>query len=187
VHEQLAAIVADFDAAQARLHRLVADMPEERWAARADPARWSVAECVEHLNLTGRAYVPLVRAGLERARALGRSQGSHRYRRDPLGWLVGVMVGPLPRLGGVRIGRVPTTARFVPREARERTATIAEFDALQAEQATLTRAGDSLPLDRVRVTSPFAGRVRYNLYACLVLLPRHQHRHLDQAEEVWRA
>jgi hypothetical protein len=45
VHEQLAAIVADFDAARVRLHRLVAVMPEERWAARADRARWSVAEC----------------------------------------------------------------------------------------------------------------------------------------------
>jgi len=86
----------------------------------------------------------------------------------------------------MRIGRVPTTARFVPREARERATTIAEFDALQAEQLALTRAGDGLPLDRVRVTSPFAARVRYNLYACLVLLPRHQHRHLQQAEEVWR-
>jgi len=28
--------------------------------------------------------------------------------------------------------------------------------------------------------------VRYNLYACFTILPRHQHRHLWQAERVWR-
>jgi len=37
----------------------------------------------------------------------------------------------------------------------------------------------------VRVTSPFNARVRYNLYACFTILPRHQHRHLWQAERVW--
>jgi hypothetical protein len=27
--------------------------------------------------------------------------------------------------------------------------------------------------------------VRYNLYSCFTILPRHQHRHLWQAERVW--
>jgi len=40
-------------------------------------------------------------------------------------------------------------------------------------------------LSQVRVTSPFNARVRYNLYACFTILPRHQHRHLWQAERVW--
>jgi hypothetical protein len=192
VHEQLAAIVADFDAAQARLRRLAGAVPEARWAVRAHPGRWSVAECVAHLNLTGRAYVPLLRAGVEAARTLsgGTPLGggaARRYRRDPVGWLIGVLAGPLPRVGRVRLGRVRTTAPFVPHEAPARAAALAEFDALQAEQVGLVRAGDGLPLDRVRVTSPFDARVRYNLYACLAILPRHQHRHLAQAEAVWPA
>jgi hypothetical protein len=44
---------------------------------------------------------------------------------------------------------------------------------------------DGLPLTAVRVTSPFNPRARHNLYACFTILPRHQHRHLWQAERVW--
>ena len=34
------------------------------------------------------------------------------------------------------------------------------------------------------IVSPFDGRLRYNLYSCLTILPAHQHRHLWQAERV---
>jgi len=183
---QLAAIVADFARAQARLHRLADALPEERWAARPGPDRWSAAECVAHLNLTSRAYVPLVRAALAAGGELpadaAARDGVRRYRRDPIGWLISTISGPLPSLGRLRLGRVRTVASFVPGGALPRAELVAEFDALQAEQTSLTREADGLPLDRIQVVSPFDARVRYNLYAALVTLPRHQHRHLGQAE-----
>lgn len=181
---QLAAIVAQFEAAQARLHRLVDPLPDARWAARADPARWSVAECVAHLDLTGQAYVPLLEAALAEGRASNRPPPP-RYRRDLAGWLIGLAVGPLPRIGRVRIGRERTPPAFVPSGDLARSAVIGEFDRLQAKQIELTRAADGLPLEELLITSPFNGRFRYNVFACLTLLPRHQFRHLDQAEHVW--
>jgi hypothetical protein len=90
-------------------------------------------------------------------------------------------------VGGRVIGRARTPAAFVPHGELPRDAVLREFDALQDEQVALTRAADGLPLGRVRVASPFDARVRYNLYACLVMLPGHQHRHLEQAEGVWAA
>ncbi len=65
MHTQLQNILDQFGAAQARLHRLADSLTETRWAERADPARWSVAECVAHLNLFGRAFLPLLRKALE--------------------------------------------------------------------------------------------------------------------------
>ena len=44
------------------------------------------------------------------------------------------------------------------------------------------RQADGLPIDDVKIVSPFDDRVKYNLYAALTLVPRHQHRHLLQAE-----
>jgi hypothetical protein len=64
-------------------------------------------------------------------------------------------------------------------------AIIDEFSRLQAEQIACVREADGLPLGRVRITSPFDARLKYNLYACFTILPRHQHRHLWQAERVW--
>jgi hypothetical protein len=42
-------------------------------------------------------------------------------------------------------------------------------------------------LGRMWITSPFDRRIRYNAYSCFTILPRHEHRHLWQAEQVWSA
>jgi hypothetical protein len=74
---------------------------------------------------------------------------------------------------------------FVPTGDLPREQVVGEFDRLQAEQVALVRAARGLPLERVTIPSPFNARLHYNIYACFVLLPRHQQRHLDQAERVW--
>lgn len=182
--EALARIVQEFGDAASQLHLLVDGLPEDLWARRNDPGRWSVGECVEHLNLTGRAYVPLMREALERARAL-RDRAPKRYRRDAIGWVLSVTTGPLPRIGSLRFGRVRTAPTFVPERDLPRGRTLEEFDRLQAEQVEVARNSEGLPIDRVQITSPFDRRVRYNLYSALVILPRHQMRHIGQAEAVW--
>lgn len=184
MHEQLTRIVASFVDAQARLHRLVAAIPDDRWAVRADPQRWSVAECVVHLNLTSRAYPERLRAALAEARSLG-EPASRKYRRDFAGWLLSLFTGPLLRIGGFRFGRVKTIASFVPTGDAPKRDVVTEFDRLQAEQIAIVRDADGLPIDRVKIVSPFNARMKYNVYSALAILPRHQHRHLEQAERVW--
>jgi hypothetical protein len=176
---QIQEIVADFEAARRRLHELARATSDERWATRADPERWSVAECVAHLNLTAEAFLPPMRRALEEARAIG-GPAPARYRRDPLGWLLWKIMPP-----PARVARVKTSAAFVPTGALGREALVAEFDRLQGEQVALAAAADGLPLGRVFIASPFDARARYNLFSCLSILPRHQHRHLWQAERVW--
>jgi hypothetical protein len=181
---QLDAIVAGFEHARVRLHRLVDERAREGWAARPGEGRWSAAECIAHLNLTGSAYVPLLRAALEDARALG-APAPRRHRRDGVGWLLSLATGPLPRIGSLRFGRVRTAPPFEPAGALALDDVVDEFDRLQAEQIALTRSAVGLPLGRVRIRSPFDARLGYNAYSCLVMLPRHQHRHLEQAEGAW--
>ena len=178
---QLAALIAEFESASQRLRALAAAVSDERWMVRADPARWSVAECVAHLDLTAQAYLPLVDAALAEARQL-RLRGvaaPGRYRRDFAGWFLWQTTGPPVRF------KTRTTAPFIPAAATPRDVTVAQFERLQAEQIQRVREAEGLPLQRVRIRSPFDRRVRYNLFACLGILPRHQHRHLWQAERVW--
>ena len=178
---QLASIIDQFDAAQVRVHRLVEDLTEAQWAERTDPARWSVAECVAHLNLTGQAY------GVALDEARGRDKPPlRRYRRDPLGWILSGAIGPVPRIGRFRIGAVRTIPAFMPERVLPRAQLVAEFDRLQREQKGLVREADGHPIDRVWMTSPFDRRLRYNLYSAFVILPRHQRRHVVQAEGVWQ-
>jgi hypothetical protein len=173
----LQVVVDEFDAAQERLHRLAAQVPESLWAERHDPARWSVGECVAHLNLTAERFLPLIRQGIAEGRALGGTTAV-RLRRDPVGWLLWRTGGPPVRY------RIRTTAPFVPSGDAPRARTLDDFDRLQAEQVRSVRDADRLPLSRIWITSPFDARLRYSLFSCLTILPRHQERHLWQAEQV---
>jgi len=58
------------------------------------------------------------------------------------------------------------------------------FDYLQGELLVRIDRAQGLPLERLRVVSPFNARVKYNLYSALKLIPVHQRRHLWQAEQV---
>jgi DinB family protein len=178
MHPDLQVVADEYKGAQRRLHELVGAVPVEQWGQRADPARWSVAECVAHLNLTSTAYLPLLRDGVARARLLER-RPIGRYRRDPLGWLLWATMGPPVRV------RLKTIARFLPQRAAAPAVLVQEFERLQATQLECLAQGDGLRLSDVRIKSPFNARLRYNLYACFTILPRHQHRHLWQAERVW--
>lgn len=182
MHPQLAEIVTALESAQARLHRLADRIPDARWKSRPAPGRWSAAECVEHLNLTSRAYIPLLRRALELA-TRSPENTTRRYRRDFIGWLFSSIFGPLPRFRKTRLGRVKTSPDFVPKVTGDRAEVIAEFDRLQADLISLTRLSEGFPLDKMMIVSPFGGRIRYNMYSALRILPRHQERHLGQAED----
>ena len=179
MHPQIEALLTDYRTASARLDALAVRIPDERWGARPEPGRWSVSENIEHLNITSEAFLPELRRGLEEARALnGGFKG--RYRRDPLGWFMWKVMGPPVRMKVKTLPSfVPDTA-LPPQEIRDR------FAAHQAELMAIAAGGEGLPIDRVKVDSPFSARARYNLYSALGIVARHQHRHLWQAEQTYR-
>lgn len=179
MHPQLRTIESELQAAGERLHRLAARIPPERWGRRPAPERWSAAECVEHLNLTSRAMLPLLDDALGRARALG-GGAPRRFRRGVWGWLIWRASQPAARM------KSKTGAGFQPADAPPVAALLAEFDRLHAAQLATLRAADGLPLHRVAVASPF-GPVSYNTFAALAILAAHQLRHLRQAERAAEA
>jgi hypothetical protein len=178
MHPQLQELADQFTSARERLHRLAATVPAERFAERPAAGGWSPAECVAHLNLTSRVFIPQLRDAIGQARALG-TPAPARYRRGVIGWLLWRMTGPRQGM------KVKTAASFVPESTAPPAELAAEFDRLQDEQMELLRLAEGLPIDRIEVTSPFDARVRYNAFAALCVLPNHQHRHLDQAERAW--
>lgn len=182
LQRQLRAVTDSLDAAQSRLRRLGDNLSDHDWSKRPGPGKWSAAECVEHLNLTSKAYLPLLRDAVARAKKRGGAPQKH-YRRDPLGWLLSMMFGPLRHLGKFRIVSVKTTPAFVPKAGRSRSEILSDFVRLQGQLGALIMSGDGLPLDRVKIVSPFGGRLKYSAYSALVIIARHQHRHIQQAGE----
>lgn len=177
---QLQAIVDDLDRAWHGVRALRAETPHGAWERRPAPGCWSPAECIEHLNLISEALLPLFRAALQEARD-SESGTPSRYRRDLMGWAIWTITSPS------RGWKTQTKEAFVPDGAKPVDAVIAEFAGLQAKMVACVRDADGLPIDRVRVVSPFDARVKSNLYSMFTLVPRHQRRHLLQAGRAARA
>ena len=171
---QLQAIIDDLESARARLHALWASVPREAWHARQAADRWSAGDCIQHLNLASQAMLPLLQDGVERAQ---RVRAAGYYRRDALGWLIAKAIAPASPI------RMRSEPAFVPALDQSAEAAIGEFDRFQDALVACVRAADHRAIDAVTIVSPFDARaLRYNLYSALMLVARHQHRHLRQAE-----
>ncbi|MEO8908760.1 MAG: DinB family protein [Gemmatimonadaceae bacterium] len=184
MQQQLADIVDSLKGNQARLRALSDGISESAWNRKPAPERWSAAECVEHLNLTSRAYLPELHDAVEKAKKNHGTAKTH-YRRDPIGWFMSKMIGPR-HSGKLPLPRVKTTEDFVPKGQRPQTETLSEFIQLQGALVSLIRAADGLPIDKVKVVSPFGGKMKYSAYSALVIIKQHEARHLQQAEEAAR-
>ena len=176
MHAQLQSIVSDFESVSARLQRLTDSLSDTLWLARPTERGWSAAECVAHLNRTGEEFLPIIRKALGEASPLT-AGSTRRFRRDAFGWLLWRIMPP-----PVRLVRSRTTAQFMPADDLDCGHLVATFQQLQLEQVQCVEAADGLAIDQVFIASPFNERARYNLFSCLSILPRHQHRHLWQAE-----
>jgi hypothetical protein len=118
------------------LRAITDKVSDKDWSKRPGLNRWSAADCVEHLNLTTRAYLPFLRDATARAREVGGALQKH-YRRDPLGWFISMMIGPLHHLGRFQVGRVKTRPPFVPRGGQSRSQRLSDFVRLQSDLVTL--------------------------------------------------
>lgn len=178
MHPALRAIESDFHRASSRVDALAEEIPFESWTHRVDPRRWSVAECVDHLNRTSAAFLPEMERALAEARLLPPRESTESYRPTFVGRL-------MTRLMSARM-QTRTSAPFTPERERSPEGVRAEFRDLQEELLILLARADGAAMDRVRIVSPFSSSVRYDLYSAFRILVAHQHRHLAQAERVHR-
>ena len=88
--ERIAGELAD---ARRRIHDMAAPLTDASWGTRPARDEWSVAECVIHLNLTSRAFLPLIADAIASGRAL-KLLAPGPFRRDPVGWFVHWLVEP---------------------------------------------------------------------------------------------
>jgi hypothetical protein len=138
---------------------------------------WSVAQCVEHLNIATRSYLPALDEGIADAIRRGLyGEGPFRYH-----WMARMFVRSL---GPGRRMRFSAPRTWVPPPSRPRQETIAAFRAYQVQCIDRLRQANGLDLARAKVRSPASSLVRLPLGAAFALLVAHAERHLAQARRV---
>jgi hypothetical protein len=160
---------------EADLARLTAQLTECQFQAPPRNGGWSVAYCVEHLILTGNAFV----AEWDAALVLGRrSEGPFRY--SWLGRGILRFFEPPYRM------RIKTTGQFAPCCRRSKDETIRRFLKMHHEVAARVSASRELDAVGIKVRSPFVSWIRYPLGLSFDLALAHERRHLWQAWQVNR-
>ncbi len=153
------------------------DHAQFNWKPAGD--RWSVAECLYHLNVISERYLPVLREALERAeRNVG---GPFSY-----GWLSRKFIEsvrpdakPVPTGKAMKPPATTSTQSELPRED-----TIRKFGELMDQFVDLVASAEGADLAHVKVRSPFLWLLRLPVGAFLDALGQHALRHVGQAESV---
>ena len=172
-------ILRALDDSDRRAEALVRDLDEERFNWRPDERSWSVAQCLDHLNVAGLAYLAPMRAALERAGRKGGRRGAIRPGFLSR-WFVATLEPPPKR-------RLPAPKKIVPAARKGRDEVIGEWRRIQAEVKDLLRAGAEQDLNGIRFVNPFFSLIRFSVGTGFQVIAAHERRHLWQAWRVRQA
>jgi hypothetical protein len=158
---------------------LSAPLSDSQFNWRPSPKRWSISECLAHLNVLDGLDVPVIRDAIEVGRAAGLTgNGPFRY-------------GYLSR-GFVRFSGPPVKLKFKapnvyqPPLGQPKDKVVTEFIAIHDQLLELVSKSNGLDLALVKVgVTPFP-RLKFSLGQRFALLAAHDRRHLRQAWEVRR-
>jgi hypothetical protein len=169
-------IESDLDQADARAVALARDLTaaELNWKPR--PEVWSVGQCLEHLCLSNEVYVePIIEA----------------LRAAPTGpvdeitpgwfgrWFIRSYIEPSAQTKRARAPRKATPV------AKEIEASILDrFIASNVAVRGLMARARNHDVNRVRFRNPYAPLIRFTVGTGLLIIARHNHRHLLQGERV---
>ena len=156
---------------------LVAPLTEDQFNWSPAPGAWSIAECIDHLNVTARLYLPR----LDEAIAQGIRRGLYGegpFTHDVIGRLFLLSMEPPARI------RVKAPQSFRPGERRARSEIMAAFRAYQVQFVDRLRQANGLDLRRAKVLSPASAWIRMSLNSGFALMAAHERRHLWQAQRV---
>ncbi len=182
--EELAASWREFRSTGEEAEELASALtPDQLWW-RPAPERWSVGECLDHLVRTGEAYLEALDGAIDEGRRRG-LLADGPGRRSLVGrWLVRFLEPP-PGLGIPAPGRIrPRNPEADGSETHEGGSSLSDFLALRPALEDRLRAADGLDLGRIRMASPFAQFVRFDLGSAFRIVAAHERRHLWQARRV---
>ena len=175
MHSRVAELYDFAEAERAELLAAVAEVPVSVRELRPEPACWSVAEVLEHLNRVERQIAKLMRQALEQAKAEGLGPEVSSDSK----------MGCLDHLGLGNRNRRMESPDFV-RPKGELTAAEALAALEQSREAfrAAVLEGDGLALEEVVRPHPTLGPL--TLYQWILFVGKHEARHALQIGEIGR-
>ena len=158
---------------------LVNPLSNEQFNWKPAKKKWSIAECIDHLNITANLYFPLMNSAIkEGADRKIFVTGEILEKGTFLGRFLLWGLNPNLRL------KLPAPGKFSPKQRNyplERT--MEEFRNVQKGFLELLKQCDGLNIGKIRQATPIP-ITRITLDQAFDILSTHEHRHLTQAQKI---
>ena len=175
--EDLQNLQHQWQAIKTEAQHLLADLDDAQFNWHPSSHAWSIAECLDHLIVTGRQALARIHPTISDARSQGLlSQGPFRYGRLEK-WIVR-LVEPSPK------SKFKVPKGYAPSSNRPYAELVPTFFRLQEEFLDCLHQANGIDLSKVKVDNPVIKWFRLSLGQYLALHAAHERRHLWQARRI---
>ncbi|MEM6328401.1 MAG: DinB family protein [Bacteroidota bacterium] len=175
---QLQTYADHFRQSQSDAHRISDPLTEAQFNWKPSTKEWSVGECIVHLNIIAKAYLPVFEAQVEQGGPRG--TGPYTYGFVSRMFTHSVRPGgrPMPTGGPMN----PSTGGA--RSDLDKTRAMASLDESTERYIAVCAALDGLDYSAITVRSPFLKLMKLPIGAFVDAMGQHSLRHIQQAERV---
>ena len=166
-----------FQEAADESRKLVSGLNDSQFNWRPGPERWSIGECIGHLNVAGYLLLPILEEAIADARDKQMTaDGAPKYTFIERAFIRANSAEPRKRRRSPKLYRPPVNHSLDE--------SIPRFVKLQNDLRRVAAASESLDLARIRVPSPISRFLKLGVGAWFEVTDAHQRRHLRQARLV---
>lgn len=141
------------------------------------PHQWSAAQCLEHLNIYGRHYLPAIRTAIERGKQQGKNPAAQRQPGWLGLWFTNLM---LPQPDGQLKSKMKAPKNAIPAAQPDARAMLAEFIEQQETLLALIDAAARVDVNTLRVPTSLSPLLRLKLGDTFAFVIAHNERHVLQ-------
>jgi hypothetical protein len=137
---------------------------------------WSVGECINHLIVTNELYK--VKIENLSTSAPGNTETDYTYSMSFMGKMIAKGVDP------ANVKKAKTFKVFSPKKSSFQKSVVESYIASSDKLIDLVSRMRNFDLKKLRLSSPVSALIRLNLGDPLIIIPKHDERHIIQAERL---
>nr|WP_294860194.1 DinB family protein [uncultured Fluviicola sp.] len=165
--------------------RTFMQLPEEVLNHKPDETSWSILECLEHLNLYGRFYLPEIKKQIVKQLSSSPSIPLQRGKENAVfksGWLGNYFANSM--LPKAKLNKMKTFKNMNPVNSKLDKQVIQEFADQQTELLQLLEDAHKISLNKTRTAISISKLIKLKLGDTFRFVIYHNQRHMAQAQRI---
>lgn len=174
----LQTVISETESISREAQELVKGLDEEQLNWKPDASQWSIAQCLDHLAVTAKAWEPILSEATIRGRKKWATSQSPAYKPTLVGgWLI-------KQIAPENTRKFPAPKVFRPGSSSNIQDALERFLGEQNRFRDFVIQARGLDYNKTRLRSPVTPLMRYSLADSFVVVVLHCRRHLAQARRV---